>query len=80
MKIYDYNGKKNISGARIKEARIKNKLSQSDLAAKMQINGIIIERDCISRIEIGTRFIPDYELPIYAKILNVSVEWLLGII
>lgn len=79
MKIYDFNGKKNISGARIKEARIKNNLSQADLAAKMQINGIIIERDCISRVEIGTRFIPDYELPVYAKILNVSVEWLLGI-
>jgi len=79
MKIYDYNGKKNISGCRIKEARIKNNLSQAELAAKMQINGIIIERDCISRVEIGTRFIPDYELPIYAKILNVSVEWLLGI-
>lgn len=79
MKIYDFNGKKNISGTKIKEARIKNKLSQSDLAAQMQINGIIIERDCISRVEIGTRFIPDYELPIYAKVLNVSVEWLLGL-
>lgn len=79
MKIYDYNGKKNISGGRIKEARIKNNLSQADLAAQMQINGIIIERDCISRVEIGTRFIPDYELPVYAKVLNVSVEWLLGI-
>ena len=22
--------------------------------------------------------VPDYELPLYAKILNVSVEWLLG--
>lgn len=79
MKIYDYNGKKNISGARIKEARIKNHLSQSDLAAKMQVRGITIERDCISRTEIGTRFIPDYELPIYAEIFQVSVEWLLGL-
>lgn len=79
MKIYDYNGKKNISGVRIKTARLANKMSQSDLAAKLQVNGITIERDCISRVEIGTRFIPDYELPIYAKILNVSVEWLLGL-
>lgn len=79
MKIYDYNGKKNISGARIKQARAKLKMSQTDLAAKMQTHGIIIERDCISRMEIGTRFIPDYELPIYAKVLNVSVNWLLGI-
>lgn len=79
MKIYDYNGKKNISGNRIREARAKKRLSQSNLAAKMQVEGIIIERDSISRVEIGTRFIPDYELPVYAKVLNVSVEWLLGI-
>lgn len=79
MKIYDYNGKKNISGDRIREARLKLRLSQSDLAAKMQTEGIVIERDSISRIEIGTRFIPDYELPIFAKILNVTVLWLLGL-
>lgn len=79
LKIYDFNGKKNICGERIKEARIKNNLSQSDLAAKMQISGVAIERDSISRIEIGTRFVPDYELPIFAKVLKVSVNWLLGI-
>lgn len=79
MKIYDYNGKKNISGDRIREARQKKRLSQADLAAQMQIEGIIIERDSISRIEIGTRFVPDYELPIFSKVLNVSVDWLLGL-
>ena len=62
MKIYDFNGKKNISGDRIREARLKRRLSQSDLAAQMQVEGIMIERDSVSRIEIGTRFIPDYEL------------------
>lgn len=79
MKIYDYNGKKNIAGDRIREARLKKRLSQSDLAAKMQVEGIIIERDSISRIEIGTRFIPDYELPVFSRILGVSIEWLLGL-
>ena len=54
------------------------KLSQSDLAAQMQVEGIIIERDSISRIEIGTRFIPDYELPVFSKVLKVPVEWILG--
>lgn len=78
MKIYDYNGRKNISGDRIREARQKLNLSQSELAAKMQVAGIIIERDSISRIEIGTRFVPDYELPIFAKVLKVSVEWILS--
>jgi len=78
LKIYDFNGKKNICGDRIREARQKRRMSQSDLAAKMQLAGIVIERDSISRIEIGTRFVPDYELPIYAEVLQVSVAWLLN--
>lgn len=79
MKIYDYNGKKNICGDRIHEARCKLRLTQSDLAAQLQINGIIIERDSVSRIEIGTRFVADYELRELAKILKVTVNWLLGL-
>ena len=78
MKIYDFAGKKNIAGERIREARLKKRLSQAELAAKMQLFGITIERDSVSRIEIGTRFIPDYELPVFAKVLGVSVSWLLG--
>ncbi|NLL80431.1 MAG: helix-turn-helix transcriptional regulator [Clostridiales bacterium] len=77
MKIYTYKGKKNLCGERIREARLKQRLSQSDLAAQLQIAGITIERDSISRIEIGTRFVPDYELKIFAKVLKVTVEWLL---
>lgn len=79
MKIYDYNGKKNCCGDRVREARQKLRLSQSDLAARLQIAGIIIERDSISRIEIGTRFVADYEVAALARALKVSVEWLLEI-
>ena len=79
MKIYDFEGKKNISGDRIREARLCQRLTQSDLAHKVQLEGIVMERDSISRIEIGTRFIPDYEIPIFARVLGVSALWLLGI-
>jgi len=79
MKIYDYNGKKNICGDRVHEARCKLRLTQSDLAARLQINGIIMERDSVSRIEIGTRFVADYELRELSKILGVTVNWLLGL-
>ena len=72
MKIYDYNGKKNICGGRIREMRFKRKLTQADLAAQMQINGVIIERDSISRIEIGTRFVTDYELKTFAKVTDIN--------
>lgn len=78
MKIYDYNGKKNICGDRIHEARCRLRLTQNDLAAQLQVNGINIERDSISRIEIGTRFVADYELRAFANILKVSVDWLLS--
>ncbi len=78
MKIYDYNGRKNICGEKIHEARCKLRLTQSDLAAKLQVAGIVIERDSISRIEIGTRFVADYEIREIAKILKVDVKWLLG--
>lgn len=78
MKIYDFNGKKNICGDRIREARLKLRLTQSDLAAQMQINGVIIERDSISRIEIGTCFVTDYELKIFSKVLKVELPWLLS--
>ena len=78
MKIYDYNGKKNICGDRVHEARCRLRLTQNDLAAQLQVNGINIERDSISRIEIGTRFVADYELRALAKLLKVSVAWLLN--
>jgi len=78
LKIYDYNGKKNISGNRIKTARKNNHLTQENFAAKLQLEGVTIERDSISRIEIGTRFVTDYELKVIAKILNVTVDWLLS--
>ena len=79
MKIYDFNGRKNICGKRIKEARNKLKLSQQELAAKLQVEGVNIERDSISRIEKGTRFVADYELLILCKILNTTPAYLLGI-
>ena len=60
-------------GARIREERKKRRLSQTDLAARMQVCGVMLERDSISRIELGTRFIADYELMVIADILSISV-------
>lgn len=79
MKIYDYHGKKNILGDRIREARLKRRLTQEDLAAKLQIEGVIMERDSISRVEIGTHFVTDYELMVLSKVLGVSMQWLVGL-
>ena len=76
MKIYDYKGRTNLCGHRVKEARARLNITQTDLAARLQVAGITMERDSVSRIEIGTRFVTDYELAVLAKILGVSMEWL----
>ena len=78
MKIYKYDGKANVSGDRIHQARTAQRLSQDALAAKMQVAGIIIGREAISRIETGDRFVKDYELVIFSRVLGVTIEWLTG--
>ncbi len=77
MKIYDYKGRKNLCGDRVREARARLNITQADLAARLQVAGVIMERDSVSRIEIGTRFVTDYELLVLSDALGVSVEWLL---
>ena len=43
-----------------------------------QVEGVMLERDSISRIEVGERFVADYELRVFAKVLGVDVKWLLN--
>ena len=74
MKIYTYKGKKNLCGDRIRIERLKKRMTQMELAAKIQLQGITLERDSISRIEIGTRFVTDYELKLFAKVLKTCAS------
>lgn len=77
MKIYGMDGKKNIVGERVKAKRENKGLTQEELAHAMQREGVIIEQKAISRIELGQRLVPDYELLVLSKALDVSLEWLL---
>ena len=79
MKIYSYRGRKNVSGEKIHEFRTKRRLSQSELAARIQLKGVMLERDRISRIESGARFVADYELHAFAEVLGVEVTELFEI-
>ena len=53
------------------------RLSQAALAAKVQTEGVILEQDAISRIELGSRMVQDYELWALSQVLGVSSDWLL---
>ena len=57
---------------------LRARLSQSDLCRRLQLAGVIVERDVISRIENGGRFVADFEVVVIADVLEVSVDWLLG--
>lgn len=79
MKIYDYNGKSNISGERIRRQRLELKLSQSELAARLQLQNVMLDQKAVSRVEQGERFVADFELLAFSRALHLSVEALLGL-
>lgn len=67
----------NICGPRVREAREKLRLSQDQLAARLQTEGLGVNQNSISRIETGKRIVADFELKALAKVLGVDVEMLL---
>lgn len=77
-KKFLFHGKKNICGDRIRMARLGKRLSQTDLARLLQLEGVPMERDVISRMEMGDRLVTDYEVVTIAEVLDVPVLWLLG--
>lgn len=78
MRKFQFEGKNNVSGDRIRQLRVLARLSQAELAAKMQTEGAIVEQDVISRIESGRRLVTDYELLVLTRIFNTSSDWLIG--
>lgn len=77
MKIYGINGKMNLIGSRVRDRRLFLQLTQTQLAARLQLNGISLEQKAISRIELGERVVADYELLALSQVLGVSICWLL---
>lgn len=74
MKLYRYkDGRCNASEIKIRDARERAKLSQEQLAAKLQLAGLNINQKAISRIETGDRVVPDFELPYFAEALDIPI-------
>lgn len=53
-------------------------ISQADLLARLQLNGMMISQATLSKIETGERAVTDMELVEIAKALGVDILWLLG--
>lgn len=58
--------------------RKERKMSQEMLAAQMQLLGVDINQRLISKIERNERFVKDYELACFCKVLHVTERELLG--
>lgn len=78
MKKIQFYNQKNIIAQQLKLARVRAGLSQGQLAAKMQIMGVNIDQQMISKIERNDRIVTDYELVCFAKILKTKVSVLLS--
>ncbi len=74
MKKIKYEGKKNIIANKLKDIRVSKKITQDELASKLQLMNVGIDQQMISKIEKNTRQVTDYELMAICKCLGVSVE------
>jgi hypothetical protein len=72
--------RKNIVGPRVAEARRSRKpsLTQDALSGRLARLGIQVDRAAVAKIENNHRHVLDYELKALAKVLDVTVDWLLG--
>jgi len=72
--------RRNIIGERVKVARktARPPITQADLAARLQVQGLRLERAAISKTETGYRVVTDVETSAIAKALGVSISWLFG--
>lgn len=66
--------KLNIIGNNVKKARKHAKMSQQQLADKLETIAVYICRGSISRIESGERTVTDIEIAGLAEILGVSIS------
>ena len=72
----DANGK-NLIGERLKELRGRFNYSQRDLARELQLIGMDMDKNVITRIETNKRYVTDFELQALKQIFNVSYDYLI---
>ncbi|BDF66489.1 hypothetical protein CE91St43_04610 [Oscillospiraceae bacterium] len=64
-------------GARLKLLRAREKMSQRDLAHRLQLMGFDMDKNVITRIETNKRYVTDLEIRALAKVFKVSYQYLI---
>ncbi len=71
------NGEKNLIAKRLKTLRKQYGLSQRALAHKLQLSGVDMDKNVITRIETNKRYVTDLELRAIVSIFQVSYDFLI---
>lgn len=64
----------NICGKNVARLRKELKISQRELADRLQLIGIDVDKNAIQRIEAGKRFVTDIELKKLGELFGVKLE------
>ena len=80
MKAFWFNeDRKKVCGIKTKELRKQKKFSTKKLEIMAQLAGYdTITQNAITKIELAIRFVPDYEVAIFAELLETTPEYLLS--
>ncbi len=73
------NGRNNFCGLNIAVYRKELGISQRELADRLQLHGLDVDKNAIQRIECGKRFVTDIELIALSEVLGRSYEELLKV-
>ncbi len=70
-------GRNNLCGHNIAVYRKKIGISQRELADRLQLQGLDVDKNVVQRIECGKRFVTDIELIALSKALGKSYDEML---
>ncbi len=71
-------GRNNFCGVNIAKFRKEIKISQCEIADRLQLLGLDVDKNAVQRMESGQRFITDIELSYISKVLGKSFIELYG--
>lgn len=67
-------GTNNLCGKNIAKYRQEMGLSQRELADRLLLNGLDVDKNAIQRIEAGKRFVTDIELVVFSAVMNKDIK------
>lgn len=70
-------GRNNVCGTNVAAIRKTMNISQRELADRLQLHGLDVDKNAVQRIEAGKRFVTDIELMALAAVLKVKIDELL---